>query len=155
LRPLCLCGEFRFGVWSSEFGVRLALRVASHGPHHHPDANQNPFQTLCSLCLCGECPVRSSGFGVRSLVSARRCGRRHTNLTTTLTPKEPRNCGLPISNCGFVLVPRLKLLLQIQSAIRNPKSEIASAAPRLPSWAFIVRYRVAEIPIPARALPRR
>jgi hypothetical protein len=28
-----------------------------------------------------------------------------------------------------VLVARLKLLLQIQSAIRSPKSEIASSAP--------------------------
>jgi hypothetical protein len=43
-----------FGVWSSAFRVRWALRMASHGAHHHLMPNRNPFRTLCSLRLCGE-----------------------------------------------------------------------------------------------------
>jgi len=37
------------------------------------------------------------------------------------------NCGLRISNCGFALSSRLKLLLQIQSAIRNPQFAIRNS----------------------------
>jgi hypothetical protein len=43
---LCLCGEFPFGVQSSEFEVRRALRVALNGASHHLTPNPNPIPTF-------------------------------------------------------------------------------------------------------------